>query len=536
MATPLDTLKQLAKSVVDRSPEIAMTTSKSTYPYTPSAPMPELAICLIQLSFDPHLPQTLLDALDVFLAGLNAQDLNLQCLRVAAIYVPICIRQTLQQTLSDESSVQDSLQEFPNVQPDKSMIVNGKNVVIFEHESPADAARYFPDIIQLGMQRGQLDLSKSATHASSILSKIALALLSVGLEYGVIHSAESYIFLRIVRDPRGRYNMMISRIIRLTDSDTPIIPLILSLILHTRRDGHGLPSLPFEIPTTDAEDSQPALIRSAADGEDNGDDLCPVSHDCDHMLRPFAIHWIPDNLDEPTLAELLETILSPFAGSSALIQKISGLRLAKNIPPFGQYLAFLIRRTCSLNTWHKTNLHPRRHFSHSCFKLCSNVGKGAKGWAFRGTITGLPDIQLIAKLLFVDDMLQELDTWRKLRSLAGIRIPGLYGAYVLDDPCQSRQRGLLLQQDAGHSIVSYESLCLEQKQELYHAALELHRAGIIHNDIMPPNVTVADDGRVMIIDFDQAEDHECPGEMECAELHYLKSELGLPSVCEEPKP
>lgn len=96
-------------------------------------------------------------------------------------------------------------------------------------------------------------------------------------------------------------------------------------------------------------------------------------------------------------------------------------------------------------------------------ELNSNVGEGAKGWAFGGTITGLPNIQLVAKLVSANQVLNELEIWKKLRSLAGIKIPGLYGAYVFDNPRRNWDRGLLLQQDAGHSIASYETLCLEQK-------------------------------------------------------------------------
>lgn len=62
----------------------------------------------------------------------------------------------------------------------------------------------------------------------------------------------------------------------------------------------------------------------------------------------------------------------------------------------------------------------------------------------------------------------------------------------------------------------------------------IHGVGIIHNDIRPPNVAVAEDGRVMVIDFDQARDHKCPGEILCEELRDLRSELGLPPVREGP--
>lgn len=89
----------------------------------------------------------------------------------------------------------------------------------------------------------------------------------------------------------------------------------------------------------------------------------------------------------------------------------------------------------------------------------SEVGKGSSGFVFGGHIVRLPQIQLVAKHLPVHLMEQELVIWRRLRSLAGIKIPGLFGAYVF----KGNRHAILLQQDAGQTLKSFELLSQEQR-------------------------------------------------------------------------
>lgn len=115
---------------------------------------------------------------------------------------------------------------------------------------------------------------------------------------------------------------MISDILRLTDRDTPIIPLIVSLILHARRDGQALPSLPFEIPTVIADDTQAptATGNSTSDIPDHGSAHYATqdegeaalegtpSSDTTHSLRSFGYYWVPKKMNELALATLLGTV------------------------------------------------------------------------------------------------------------------------------------------------------------------------------------------------------------------------------------
>ncbi|KIO19997.1 hypothetical protein M407DRAFT_30355 [Tulasnella calospora MUT 4182] len=249
---------------------------------------------------------------------------------------------------------------------------------------------------------------------------------------------------------------MISAIIGLTDSNTPIIPLILSLILHARRDGQPLPRLPYEIPTTVADDSQPETVISdapphalegisaqpATEGEDNAGGPSTVPHDSDSVLRPFGAYWAPENLDEPTLVDLLGTL--------------SSIPMCWNLFPYSKDILHPSHQKDSsiwampgaINLKSLTIMHLAPGVQHTpppspslqpfLLQLHSNAGEGATGWVFRGTITGLPRLQLVAKLVPADQMLNELEIWRKIRFLAGIKVPGLYGAYVFDNECQNK--------------------------------------------------------------------------------------------------
>lgn len=120
---------------------------------------------------------------------------------------------------------------------------------------------------------------------------------------------------------------MISNIIRLTDPATPVIPLILSLLLHTRKDGHALPSLPFEIPTTVANDGQPATASSdprqtseytssqpTTEDEYNVADQSTTSNDSSRVFKSLKHYWVPEDLHKLTLADLLGTVRKLFSG------------------------------------------------------------------------------------------------------------------------------------------------------------------------------------------------------------------------------
>lgn len=90
------------------------------------------------------------------------------------------------------------------------------------------------------------------------------------------------------------------------------------------------------------------------------------------------------------------------------------------------------------------------------------LGHGAVGSAYQGHIHGL-STQIVAKILPADRMDHELEIWRRLRKLAGIAIPGLFGAYAVEGKDGCEDTGALVQQYAGVTLSSFDVLSHEQR-------------------------------------------------------------------------
>ncbi|KIO19134.1 hypothetical protein M407DRAFT_150412 [Tulasnella calospora MUT 4182] len=161
------------------------------------------------------------------------------------------------------------------------------------------------------------------------------------------------------------------------------------------------------------------------------------------------------------------------------------------------------------------------------FMLCLNsaVGQGAVGSVYGGGFHDL-SIPIIVKTLPTDCMDHELEIWRRLRGLAGIGVPGLFGAYSLEGKEGRRDTGALVQQHAGTRLSSFDELNLEQRRGLYRIVAKIHEANVEHGDLDPRNVTLDSHGRVMVIDFSHSDFHECERE-NCDELKNLRRELKL---------
>ncbi|KIO32352.1 hypothetical protein M407DRAFT_66763 [Tulasnella calospora MUT 4182] len=120
----------------------------------------------------------------------------------------------------------------------------------------------------------------------------------------------------------------------------------------------------------------------------------------------------------------------------------------------------------------------------------------------------------------------ELEIWRKLRALAGICVPGLFGAYSIEGQDGCEDTGALVQQYAGKTLSSFDTLDDEQRQVLYRIVTRIHEADVAHGDVSPRNVAL-DDGRMTALDFSPSSHHECEREEKCAELQYLRLKLKL---------
>ncbi|KIO32349.1 hypothetical protein M407DRAFT_108337 [Tulasnella calospora MUT 4182] len=133
---------------------------------------------------------------------------------------------------------------------------------------------------------------------------------------------------------------------------------------------------------------------------------------------------------------------------------------------------------------------------------------------------------LVAKILPTECMDHELEMWKKLCALAGICVPGLFGAYSLEGQNGCEPTGALVQQYAGKTLSSFDTLDDQQRLELYRTVTRIHEAHVEHGDLSPRNVAL-DNGRVMVLDFSHSSHHECEGEANCAELRLLRRGLKL---------
>ncbi|KIO29591.1 hypothetical protein M407DRAFT_21327 [Tulasnella calospora MUT 4182] len=189
------------------------------------------------------------------------------------------------------------------------------------------------------------------------------------------------------------------------------------------------------------------------------------------MLAPNLLaaseYWEPEEISELTLAALLNTT--------------DGITLYWEMNQFSREIFRPIRRDDS-SLWGDSlpikgipllALYSARHHHFTpppsppmtpfVLALNSAVGDGAVGWVYQGRLLGL-SIPLIVKILPTDCMDHELKIWRRLRDLAGICVPGLFGAYSLEGQEGREDTGALVQQYAGATLSSFDTLDHKQRR------------------------------------------------------------------------
>ncbi|KAJ6558061.1 hypothetical protein B0H19DRAFT_127494 [Mycena capillaripes] len=126
------------------------------------------------------------------------------------------------------------------------------------------------------------------------------------------------------------------------------------------------------------------------------------------------------------------------------------------------------------------------------------------------------------------DLLREVSAYDRLRRRLTSLVPDVLGIFcsiqdqgwfglLLDD------RGVRVGSDSWASVV----LTSADKHCLFDALLQLHTAGVVHNDFFPRNVLRRPDGTFSLIDFGSATvEHDCPGDA-CPELAKLRMELKI---------
>ncbi|KAJ6466658.1 hypothetical protein C8R47DRAFT_1234534 [Mycena vitilis] len=86
----------------------------------------------------------------------------------------------------------------------------------------------------------------------------------------------------------------------------------------------------------------------------------------------------------------------------------------------------------------------------------------------------------------------------------------------------------LVLDNGGEALKTFNSLTSEQTQKLFAKAVEMHTAGVYHDDLVPRNIVQDSKGELRIIDFHIAKmRHRCHGKEKCNELLKLSNALGL---------
>jgi len=148
-----------------------------------------------------------------------------------------------------------------------------------------------------------------------------------------------------------------------------------------------------------------------------------------------------------------------------------------------------------------------------------------RGYVLSGDFCGMPVIgKLLCSQPGINLVKAEFDTYRKLYALQGSVIPTCLGLYEVE------QLGhLLLLEDCGRSINSFDELTMVQRKTLAGHLSSIHRHGVCHNDVAPRNVVLSGLKHISIIDFELSNsEHACSPSL-CNELTYIRHALGIES-------
>ncbi|GEM11991.1 hypothetical protein Rt10032_c18g6010 [Rhodotorula toruloides] len=176
------------------------------------------------------------------------------------------------------------------------------------------------------------------------------------------------------------------------------------------------------------------------------------------------------------------------------------------------------------------------------------VGEGSSSVVYRGyfpTSSSTAQSSFIVKIphnmastVARQQVLQDAG-WLTSLTLRGVDyIPTVYGVFRAGTASEIAPAIIMVIEDGGAALGKWSELSSSERDKLYRNVLALHtQYGTLHGDLTtenlnPRNILVesgktASTGnrRTRIIDFAQAEHHDCPGEAVCGELRLLR--LGM---------
>lgn len=158
----------------------------------------------------------------------------------------------------------------------------------------------------------------------NISLQLILASLSKELEYFVIHSLTSFVFVHLVEEA-GTCQARISDIIPLASPTTPVIAVVLALILHSRKDSQVLEYQPLEVPIAASGDVSSEQDRNQYSGASARGTDTPTNQQRDEFSGNYPTssqkvapstpaisdYWEPKDISDGTLAALLNTVSGP---------------------------------------------------------------------------------------------------------------------------------------------------------------------------------------------------------------------------------
>ncbi|GJE91917.1 hypothetical protein PsYK624_080690 [Phanerochaete sordida] len=146
---------------------------------------------------------------------------------------------------------------------------------------------------------------------------------------------------------------------------------------------------------------------------------------------------------------------------------------------------------------------------------CSNRSAVLRGDIFAG-IHGARSQEVVCKYREEDIFELEREAYfyqHNLRELQGTVVPRFYGLYkgsrIDEDGKEWTVVCIILEHFPADRSVPYWERPLEIREDIAYGMLDVHFAGIRHNDFDDDHILVSDQGKIRIVGFDQATEHKC---------------------------
>ena len=144
------------------------------------------------------------------------------------------------------------------------------------------------------------------------------------------------------------------------------------------------------------------------------------------------------------------------------------------------------------------------------FRLLENLGKGGMGTVWLAEDTRLERVVALKELIREGDSrdlaVRRERAMQEAKALAKVRHPAIVSIH--DVILENGDPWIVMEYISGRSLAAIlengpldERLIAEYALPVLHALSAAHRAGVVHRDVKPENILVAEDGSVSLVDF-----------------------------------